>query len=114
METADLAQGRARVVFLIRVPEQRQLEFLAAYQRIRHAVAAGTPGHVVDQVCQSPEDPEQWLITSEWRDLESFLAWESSDAHRALVRPMRECMSEARSLRFTIREETRAPSEVPS
>lgn len=98
--------ARARVVFLIRVPAERAGDFLRAYEKIRYEVAEGVPGHLVDQVCQSPADPEQWLITSEWDSMESFEAWERSSGHRELVRPMRECMTEAKSLRFTIRVQT--------
>jgi heme-degrading monooxygenase HmoA len=97
---------RARVVFLIRVLADRTDEFLNAYEKIRYEVAQGVPGHLVDQVCQSATDPEQWLITSEWDSLESFEAWERSPGHRTLVRPLRDCMTEAKSLRFTIRLQT--------
>ena len=76
------------------------------YQQIRYEVANGVPGHIVDQVCQSPADPEQWLITSEWDSMASFEAWEKSPDHRTLAAPMRACMSEARSIRFDIRMET--------
>jgi heme oxygenase (mycobilin-producing) len=99
----------ARVVFLVRVPIERTADFLRAYENIRYEVAGGVEGHLVDQVCQAPGDPEQWLITSEWTSLEAFEAWERSDGHRALVRPMRECMSEARSLRFVVRLQTPSP-----
>ncbi|HEX4831666.1 MAG TPA: antibiotic biosynthesis monooxygenase family protein [Trebonia sp.] len=99
-------ERRARVVFLIRVPAERTADFLDAYEKIRYEVAEGVPGHIVDQVCQSPADPEQWLITSEWDSLEHFEAWERTDDHRALARPMRECMTEAKSLRFAIRVQT--------
>ncbi|HEX3784163.1 MAG TPA: antibiotic biosynthesis monooxygenase family protein [Pseudonocardiaceae bacterium] len=98
--------GKARVVFLITVPTERTADFLAAYEAIRYEVAGGVPGHLVDQVCQSPANPEQWLITSEWDSIESFEAWERSPDHRTLVRPMRECMTDARSLRFLIRQQT--------
>lgn len=101
----------ARVVFLIRVPAARQEEFLQAYEKVRYLVAEGVPGHLRDQVCQSTQDTEQWLITSEWRDLESFTAWEVSDEHRELVKPMRACFTEARSIRFTVRAETSARTE---
>lgn len=97
---------RARIVFLIRVPEENREKFLAAYERIRYEVAEGVPGHVLDQVCQSTTDPEQWLITSEWETLDHFVRWEQSEGHRELARPMRECMTEARSIKFAIREET--------
>jgi len=96
----------ARVLFLIRVPADRTGDFLAAYEQIRYQVAAGVPGHRMDQVCQSAADPEQWLITSEWDSLEAFEAWESDDAHRALVGPLRACITQARSMRFVVRAQT--------
>ncbi len=99
-------EQRARVVFLIRVPIERSQDFLDAYQQIRYEVADGVPGHIVDQVCQSPADPEQWLITSEWDSMASFEAWERSPGHRTLVAPMRECMAEAKSIRFNVRVQT--------
>ncbi|GAB3433919.1 antibiotic biosynthesis monooxygenase family protein [Actinophytocola sediminis] len=98
--------ARARIVFLIRVLAADTERFLAAYERIRYEVAGGVPGHVLDQVCQSPADPEQWLITSEWESLEHFVAWERSPGHRELAGPMRACMAEAKSIKFEIREET--------
>lgn len=100
------APARARIVFLVRVPGQNVARFLAAYERIRYEVAGGVAGHVLDQVCQSTTDPEQWLITSEWESLEHFTAWERSPGHRDLAGPMRACMTEARSIKFEIREET--------
>jgi heme-degrading monooxygenase HmoA len=99
---------RGRVVFLIRVPGPRTDDFLRAYERIRYEVAEGVDGHLVDQVCRSSTDPEQWLITSEWVSLAHFEAWERSAGHRELVAPMRECMVEGRSLRFTVYAETSA------
>ncbi|GAA3441452.1 hypothetical protein Pve01_24570 [Planomonospora venezuelensis] len=93
-------------MFLVKVPVERRDDFLAAYEQIRFLVAEGVPGHLVDQVCRSATDPEQWLITSEWSDLESFLAWEATSEHRDLVKPLRDCITEARSLRFLIEAET--------
>lgn len=98
--------SKARIVFLIRVPEDRWDEFLQAYQQVRYEVANGVPGHIVDQVCQSPADPEQWLITSEWETLADFKAWETSPDHRILIHSMRECMTEARSLQFEVQVQT--------
>ena len=105
-------QQRGRVVFLIQVPRQRTDDFLRAYDQIRYQVAEGVDGHLVDQVCRSPTDPEQWLITSEWESLAHFEAWEGSAGHRELVRPLRDCMIEARSLRFTVLAETSARPTV--
>ena len=60
---------KGRVVFLIRLKEGAVESFLGAYEGIRHVVASGVPGHIVDQVCQSPDDPHEWLITSEWESI---------------------------------------------
>jgi heme-degrading monooxygenase HmoA len=98
--------SKGRVVFLIRIKPGMQDAFLQGYELIRHDVARGVKGHLVDQVCQSPDEPENWVITSEWESLEDFLAWERTEEHRELVKPMRECMAEARSLKFIVREET--------
>jgi heme-degrading monooxygenase HmoA len=97
---------KGRVVFLIRLKPGTQEQFLEAYEGIRHLVAEGVPGHLVDQVCSSPDDPESWLITSEWESLQHFLDWETKQEHRDLVKPMRECFAEARSLKFEVHEET--------
>jgi heme-degrading monooxygenase HmoA len=97
---------KGRVVFLIRLKPGSQEQFLQAYEGIRHIVAQGVDGHLVDQVCQAPDDPESWLITSEWETLEHFLAWERTEEHRDLVKPMRDCFAEARSLKFEVRQET--------
>ncbi|MCX4094709.1 antibiotic biosynthesis monooxygenase family protein [Nocardia sp. alder85J] len=98
--------GPGRVVFLIRVAPDRERDFLAAYEGIRHLIAQGVPGHVVDQVCRSPADPEQWLITSEWRDLRDFYAWESDPEHRRTVAPLRACFTDGRSMKFVVVAET--------
>lgn len=97
---------RARVVFMFTVPTERTADFLRAYEQIRYEVARGVPGHILDQVCQSAADSEQWMITSEWESIEDFENWERTPDHRTLVRPMRECMENPKSLRFTIRMQT--------
>lgn len=108
------AESKGRVVFLIRLKPDSVDRFLKAYQEVRHEVAAGVPGHLHDQVCQSPDDPDNWLITSEWETLDRFLDWERSPEHRTLIQPMRECMDRAHSLRFLVREETTAAQSVVS
>ena len=68
---------KGRVVFLIKVKPGMRDQLLEAYEGVRHLVAEGVPGHIVDQVCQDPQDPDSWLITREWEDLDNFLEWES-------------------------------------
>ena len=64
------------------------------------------------QVCQATDDPEQWLITSEWESVPAFEAWERSPGHRDLVKPLRDCITERRSQRFLIHKETRRSTSV--
>ncbi|HEV7886644.1 MAG TPA: antibiotic biosynthesis monooxygenase family protein [Acidimicrobiales bacterium] len=97
---------KARVVFLLKIKPGTSEQFLAAYEQVRHEVATGVEGHLVDQVCQDPADEDSWVITSEWEDLDKFLEWERTEEHRDLVKPMRECFAEARSLKYLVRRET--------
>jgi heme-degrading monooxygenase HmoA len=102
-----MSARKGRVVFLIQLKPGAEEAFLAAYERIRHDVAGGVPGHVADQVCRLRGEEDSWLITSEWETLERFLEWERSDGHRELARPLRECIASARSLKFDVVAETR-------
>jgi heme oxygenase (mycobilin-producing) len=102
---------KGRVVFLIRLKPGMQDAFLSAYEQIRHVVAEGVEGHIVDQVCQSPDDPDRWLITSEWESLDHFLAWERTQGHRDLAKPLRDCFDESQSLKFEVRAETRGKTK---
>ncbi|MFJ2775003.1 SchA/CurD-like domain-containing protein [Kitasatospora sp. NPDC087315] len=112
---------RLRVVLMLEIQDGAQQRFLDVYENLRHQVAS-VPGHVSDQLCQSINDPRQWLITSEWRDQETFLKWVESPAHREMVKPMHGCVSDTfRSMRYTILRETSVagatgtarPVEVP-
>ncbi|TVL93457.1 protein in whiE locus [Streptomyces sp. SAJ15] len=102
-ESAPL-DSRLRVVLLLEVRDGAQQRFLDAYDEMCHKVAA-VPGHVSDQLCQSIENPAQWLITSEWESAAPFLAWVDSAAHREMVKPMHGCVNDTRSLRFSIMRE---------
>lgn len=106
-EADDTAAGTARVLFMMKVAEDRREDFLAAYEKVRFSVAA-TRGHIRDQICQAPDNPENWLIVSEWTSLADFFVWEKSEDHKELVRPMRECYSEPEFRSFTVVAETMA------
>ncbi|WP_052309096.1 antibiotic biosynthesis monooxygenase family protein [Saccharomonospora cyanea] len=94
-----------RVLFLLTLKPGAEKEFLEAYEAVRWAVAS-VPGHLGDQVCQSTETPDDWLITSQWRSAEDFLAWESTPEHRELAAPMMAAVAQRRSLRYVVRRET--------
>ncbi|WP_223291236.1 antibiotic biosynthesis monooxygenase family protein [Streptomyces avicenniae] len=101
-----VASDHLRVMFFLTVEPEAQQRFLAAYDRIC-ADVAGVTGHLMDQVCQSTTDPRQWVITSEWRTADDFLAWEAGEGHRELARPLVAETTSRSSLRFTVRRETR-------
>jgi heme-degrading monooxygenase HmoA len=94
-----------RVVLLVDVYDGAQQQFLEAYEQLCNEVAS-VPGHVSDQLCQSIENPSQWLITSEWESAPPFLAWVNSEEHVRMVQPLHSCVRDTRSLRFHIVRET--------
>ncbi|MFJ8593388.1 SchA/CurD-like domain-containing protein [Streptomyces sp. NPDC093598] len=101
--------SRLRVVLLVDVHDGAQQEFLEAYEQLCNQVAS-VPGHVSDQLCQSIENPSQWLITSEWESAPPFLAWVNSEEHVRMVQPLHSCVRDTRSLRFHVVRETGGPA----
>ncbi|MFF3848980.1 SchA/CurD-like domain-containing protein [Streptomyces sp. NPDC002328] len=101
--------SRLRVVLLVDVYDGAQQQFLEAYEQLCNQVAS-VPGHVSDQLCQSIENPSQWLITSEWESAPPFLTWVNSEEHVEMVRPLHNCVSDTRSLRFHVVRETGGPA----
>ncbi|MFI8189524.1 SchA/CurD-like domain-containing protein [Streptomyces sp. NPDC085946] len=99
--------SRLRVVLLVDVHDGAQQQFLEAYERLCAHVAA-VPGHVGEQLCQSIENPSQWLITSEWESAPPFLDWVNSEDHVRMVRPLHHCVRDTRSLRFNVLREVGA------
>ncbi|MFC8535952.1 SchA/CurD-like domain-containing protein [Streptomyces sp. NPDC057249] len=97
--------SRLRVVLLLDLHDGAQKQFLEAYEHMRNQVAS-IPGHISDQLCQSIENPSQWLITSEWESAPPFLAWVNSEEHVATVQPLHSCVRDTRSLRFSVLRET--------
>ncbi|MFH8973889.1 SchA/CurD-like domain-containing protein [Streptomyces sp. NPDC017890] len=97
--------SRVRVVLMLDIHDGTQQEFLDAYDGIRDRVAA-VPGHVSDQLCQSLDNPTQWLLTSEWESAVPFLAWVSSEEHLDTVGPLQDYVRDTHSLRYSVLRET--------
>ncbi|MFH8799235.1 SchA/CurD-like domain-containing protein [Streptomyces sp. NPDC017936] len=102
--------SRLRVVLLVDVNDGAQHQFLEAYEQLCTQVAS-VPGHVSDQLCQSIENPSQWLITSEWESAPPFLTWVNSEEHVRMVEPLHSCVRDTRSLRFHVVRETGGPAD---
>lgn len=94
-----------RVVLLMDLHEGAQQRFFEAYEQLRHDIAS-VPGHISDQLCQSFENPSQWLITSEWESAPQYLAWVNSEHHAEQVKPLGACARAMRPLKFTVLRET--------
>ncbi|MGW6144239.1 SchA/CurD-like domain-containing protein [Streptomyces sp. NPDC055140] len=103
--------SKLRVILLLDLYEGAQQQFLDAYEHMRNQVAS-VPGHLSDQLCQSIENPSQWLITSEWESAPPFLAWVNSEEHVETVRPMHSCVKDTRSMRYSILRETNPAEPV--
>ncbi|MFJ6783794.1 SchA/CurD-like domain-containing protein [Streptomyces yangpuensis] len=97
--------SRLRVVLLLDLYDGAQNQFLEVYEDL-HKQVSSVPGHIRDELCQSIENPSQWLITSEWESAPRFLAWVNSEAHVASVQPLHGCVRDTRSLRFSVLRET--------
>ena len=116
MSTEELQDPAAgyRVLFMLKLSPGAGEEFLREYESVRWHVAQ-VPGHLSDQVCRSADDADEWLITSEWRSAEDFIAWESTPGHRELAKPMMRHVAERRSLRYAVLRETRTvPAAIES
>lgn len=94
--------ARLRVIFRLRVADGAQDRFLREYRLIRYRVAQ-VDGYLGDQLCQSEDDPAEWVITSEWRTPAHFHAWEAGAGHRELAAPLMACVTERESLRYHVR-----------
>ncbi len=97
---------KVRFVLQVHLKPEREADFLRLYDAIHRRVAQGVKGHFVHQLSQGIDDPLNWLITSEWEDLDSCMEWERSPEHRALVMPLRDCWDEAKSIKYELRVET--------
>ncbi|NUT46338.1 MAG: TcmI family type II polyketide cyclase, partial [Saccharothrix sp.] len=105
--------AKLRVLLMLEIHDGSQERFLKAYESIREQVAR-VPGHLHDQLCQSIDDPTQWLITSEWDSADTFLAWVDGPEHQLMVQPLHGCVRGTRSLRYAICRETGMSDRVTS
>jgi heme-degrading monooxygenase HmoA len=77
-------------------------DLLAAYDALRRRLEQGVEGLIAHQLCQSVDDPQTWIITSEWTSLEASARWDRSEEHDQLVKGLRACWDRARSVKFLV------------
>jgi len=92
-----------RMVVDARVPAEAQAELARAYRALRERVE-GEPGLISHQLCQSSDDPERWLVISEWESAEASGDWDRSEEHGRLLAPMRACFAQASRAAFDVRD----------
>ena len=63
-------------------------EFEAAFLEVTRNVR-GTPGHIRDELLREDDDPDAYILLSEWESKEHFLAWENDPIHMNTTTPMR-------------------------
>jgi heme oxygenase (mycobilin-producing) len=96
-----------RFILDVRVKPGCRDDLLRAYAALRERVER-EPELVGHQLCESIDDPERWLVISEWTSLEASTAWDRSEEHGRLIGPMRACFAQAGSTKFHVRDGVRA------
>jgi heme-degrading monooxygenase HmoA len=94
----------ARFVLEFQASPGREDDVLRAYAALRERLEQGVPGLLGHQLCQNVDDPDSWIITSEWEDLESSTSWDRSEEHNELVGPLRQCFERAGSTKYQVRD----------
>jgi heme-degrading monooxygenase HmoA len=92
-----------RLVVDVRVKDGMQEALTGAYAELV-AGATDQPGLIAHQLCQSVDEPDRWLVISEWQSLEESAAWDRSEDHGRLLAPMRACFAQAARAAFEVRD----------
>lgn len=95
-----------RLIVDVRIKEGTGEELRGAYAELV-ARASQQPGLLGHQLCQSIDDPDRWMVISEWESMEQSTAWDRSDDHVRLLAPMRACFAQATRVAFEVRDGVR-------
>ena len=57
------------------------------------------PGLLASILLRNSQEPGSYIVVSEWRAREDFLAWEEEPSHRELTKPLQEFWSGAGTAR---------------
>jgi heme-degrading monooxygenase HmoA len=95
-----------RFILDVRLKPGCRDDLTRAYAALRERVEQA-PGLLSHQLCESIDDPERWLVISEWTSLEASTAWDRSDEHDRLTAPMRACFAQASSTKLHVRDGAR-------
>jgi heme-degrading monooxygenase HmoA len=103
-----MSRSRVSVHFIldVRIKPGSREDLARAYAALRERVER-EPGLLGHQLCESIDDPERWLVISEWSSVDASSAWDQSDEHAKLIGPMRACFAQATAAKFDVRDGVR-------
>lgn len=83
-----------RATLFMKVKQGRGDAFVEAWQRIADEVRRA-PGNVRQALSRDPEDPDRFVVTSDWESRDAFGAFERSPEQDELTAPLRELRESA-------------------
>lgn len=92
-----------RFIMDARVREGGVDDLRTAYSALRARVAE-EPGLVSHQLCEVIDDPERWMVISEFENLEAAQRWNQSQDHARLTVAMRACFTSGQSITLELRD----------
>jgi heme-degrading monooxygenase HmoA len=84
-----------RATLYMKVKAGRGADFEAAWHKIAEEVRKA-PGNVRQTLSRDPEDPDSFVVASDWEDREAFGRFERSPEQDELTAPLRELRESAR------------------
>lgn len=78
----------ARVMVFADIREGEEDKFIEAFKEVTSKVK-GTPGHIRDELLRRDDQPNKFILLSEWESKEAFLGWEDDPVHMNTTTPMR-------------------------
>ncbi|GII95055.1 antibiotic biosynthesis monooxygenase family protein [Sinosporangium siamense] len=91
-------RGTARVLIYYRAPGGDSEVIEKAYHEIS-AEMAGTAGLLRNELIRDADEPDSFLVLSEWQDLDAFRLWERGPQHRGTTSPLRQYQDRDRGRR---------------
>ncbi|GAA1898753.1 SchA/CurD-like domain-containing protein [Streptantibioticus ferralitis] len=115
VDALEFAPGdsKLRVILVLHIKEGAEKRFMEVYEKLNRQVVK-VPGHISGQLCQSIQNPSEWIITSEWESPAPYFAWVNSAEHVRMVEPMHECVHNTQSLRYGVLRESRPDAAAPA
>jgi quinol monooxygenase YgiN len=84
-----------RATLYMKVKDGRGEDFERAWREIAEEVRKA-PGNLRQALSRDPDDPDSFVVTSDWDDREAFGSFERSPEQDELTAPLRELRESAR------------------